>query len=169
MKLKTCILILTALCLSFLFSCGNGKEIKLDKPSGTATITLNDGEELDFETTFTTNASLMDRKFAIGLSNSLNGMLIYIMIMSNETLAPGTHDGYISVKQIGNSNTIDETYNSHYYKGTETNNEGNSKLTITSMEDDSVQGTFSGILYSETGKKLSIKNGAFNIKIENEL
>lgn len=165
MKLKTTILSLAILFLSFLFSCGNGKENKSDKDAGaTATITLDDGQELDFKSTFNTSVSLMGQKFGVGFTNINSGMTVYMMIMSNETLVPGTHDGYLKVSQMGSSDIIDESYDSHYHKGADTKKEGNSKLTITPKENDRVQGTFSGILYSKSGKKLTIKDGVFNVK-----
>lgn len=165
MKLKTTILSLVVLSLFFLFSCGDEKKNKSDKDDGaTATIILDDGQELNFKSTFNTSASLMGQKFGIGFTNMRNGMTVYMMIMSNEKLVPGTHAGYIKVSQMGNSNLIEETYDSHYSKGAETKKEGNSKLTITTMNSDLAQGTFSGTLYSKSGKKIMIKDGVFKVK-----
>ncbi|MDQ7916591.1 hypothetical protein RBU60_03310 [Mesonia sp. MT50] len=165
MKLKTTILSLAFLSLFFLFSCGDEKNNKSNQDdSATATITLDDGQELDFKSTFNTSASLMSQKFGIGFTNMNNGITVYMMIMSPKKLVPGTHDGYIKVSQMGKSNLIEETYDSHYNKGAETKKEGNSKLTITTMNSDLAQGTFSGTLYSKSGKKITIKDGVFNVK-----
>lgn len=169
MKLKISILILTGFCLSILFSCENNKASYLKEPNGSATLIFNNGEQLDFETTFITNVTLVDRKFEVGLSNSLNGILIYIIITSNETLKPGPQEGYISVRQIGNSNVIDEEYNSLFNNTSKTGNEDKNTVNIISMKNDSIRGTFSGTIYSETGKKLNLENGIFNIEIENKL
>lgn len=169
MKLKTNILILGTICLSLLLSCKKEGKEEINGLNGTATITLSNDEKMDFKTTFTTNISASDKKLAVGLSNSLDGIMIYLMLSSNETLAPGIHKGYIMIKPIDNPSLISETYNSQNYQKDEFSNQGYSELIITNMENHRIKGTFSGVLYSKTGKKIIVNDGMFDIKVNDEI
>ena len=169
MKLKTNILILGTICLSLLFSCKEENKEYENELNGTAKITLSNDEEIDFKTTFTTNILASEKELAVGLSNSLNGIMIYLMIKSKETLAPGTHKGYIKLKPIDNPSLISETYNSQNHQEGKFSNKGYSELIITSMENHRIKGKFSGVLYAKSGKKIIINDGKFDIEISNEI
>lgn len=169
MRLKTNILILGTICLSLLFSCREQKEEHTKELNGSATITLSNDEKLDFKTTFITNISASDKKLAVGLSNSLNGIMIYLMLTSNETLAPGTHKGYIVVRPIDNPSLLSKTYNSQNYQEGQFSNKGFSELVITNMENNRIKGTFSGVLYAKSGEKMIVSDGKFNIEVKNEI
>lgn len=169
MKLKTNILILGTICLSLLFSCKAENNEYKNELNGTAKITLSNDEKIDFKTTFTTNISVSDKELAVGLSNSLDGIMIYLTLSSNETLAPGTHKGYIMVKPIDNPSLLSETYNSQNYQKGEFSNKGYSELIITNMENHRIKGTFSGVLYSKTGEKIILNDGKFDIEVNDEI
>lgn len=172
MKLKT---LLFVLMLGFTFvNCSSSDDentppITPEESSATATITLDDGQVLNFISTYNNNIALADKMFGLGLLNTNSGMYIYMMIMSNEDLAPRTHDGYIKISQLDRSDIIDESYDSHYNTNPETEEEGSSILTITAMGNNRIQGTFSGTLYSASGKTLLVENGVFEVIIDESL
>lgn len=158
--------------LMLLGACGkkNKADTKDKGAIGSAIITLDGGQEIKFKATFNTGTSLFERKLSVGLSNQGNGMLLTLLMYSGDPIEePGTYDGTITLRQQSKDDILKEQYRSTYYKDAETGEEGDCSFTITTLSEKRVQGTFSGTLYSESGKKATIGEGKFDITIDKEL
>ncbi|MCM4167640.1 hypothetical protein KCTC52924_00849 [Arenibacter antarcticus] len=158
--------------LMFLGACNkkNKTDTKDKGNIGSAIITLDDGQKIEFKATFNTGMSLFERKLSVGLSNLGNGMLLTLLMYSADPIeVPGTYDGTITLRQQSHDDILKEKYRSTYYKDAETGEEGDCSFTITALSEKRVQGTFSGTLYSEGGNKATISKGKFDISINKEL
>lgn len=164
MNKRIFILLISILFMS-LWACNEAEDSK-ENGLGTATFILENGQKVDFQATFNTSISLHEEKMGLGLSNSLDGTLVYITMLSHEPLSTGNYDGYITVSQIGDNDIIDEKYNSHFHVDKDSLLEGTSTLIITDVDDQHIKGNFSGTLYSETGKQLMVENGKFDVRIQ---
>lgn len=134
---------------------------------GTATILFENGKEIQFTGTFSFVQSTMGKHIAI--SNPKNGMYLSLSIKDfiNQGIKPGeyTEQASISLKQQHFDDLLKEGFRSYFYKGPD-GNTGKAKIVLTAVEEKHIAGTFSGTLYSESGKKAKVSNGKFDIKIE---
>lgn len=154
----------------FLGSCQENKKESSPEmeagQDGVATITLGDGQEIEFEATFSTVQTSMG--LMVGLSNTGNRMLLLlsVRIPYNQALEAKEYEGQLTMKQQMKDDILKEEYRSFYYENPETGKSGNATITLTEVADNQVSGTFSGTLYSESGKKAIIKEGKFSVEMD---
>lgn len=93
---------------------------------------------------------------------SLSGNGITVMLQLRTTDGPIKEAEYRDIKfGITVKDLSGEEYQSLYYNENETGKRGEAEITITSVEGDNVNGSFSGTLYSKTGKRTTV-NGKFS-------
>lgn len=144
---------------------GNSPEMNSGQ-DGVATISLEDGREIEFEATFSTVQTPMG--LMIGLSNPRNGMLLLlsVRIPHDQTLETKQYKGQLTMNQQTKDDILKEKYRSFYHENPETGETGNATITLTEVSDNHVSGTFSGTLYSESGKKAFIEGGKFSVEMD---
>ena len=89
-------------------------------------------------------------------STSLTGKGVIVIIQVLDFGEP-TVGQQFTLPAISARNVADELYRSYYYTDKETEEEGEGEVTITAISDDQVSGTFSAIMYSESGKRATME------------
>ncbi len=160
------LLLLVAGCF-LLSSCGGQSDPKEDDSSlfvGSAIITPTNGEKVEFKATIAARNNLGDKSAVIGIGSSSAAVVIHIDF-TGEPIQPGEYEGSLSVTPINHSTkVVDEKYLSGL-ENPETGESGTCTITITDYEPDKyAKGTFSGTLYSESGKMVTITEGKFDVE-----
>lgn len=131
-----------------------------------ATIQLNDGSPIEFKPTMLMGGMNSPTTIRANMSD----MKVTFMLVLKSSKDKPIEEGKVyenSRAQISLVNTkdkpLDETYRSYHYKS-EDGEEGEAKITVTSLGEENSEGTFSGTLYSKSHKKVVVEGKFTNKK-----
>lgn len=165
-KWTTNLLLLLVVGCFLLSSCGGQSDSKEDDNSlfvGSAIITTANGDKVDFKATIDAGTNLGDMSAAIGIGNSKAAIVIHIDF-AGDPIGPGVYEGSLSLTPINHSTkVVDEKY-MDAIENPQTGEPGVYTIEITDYEPRKyAKGTFSGTIYSERGKMVTISEGKFNV------
>lgn len=158
------------ICSSFFVSCNNSSKKKENvKTEGTenknsdgdyAKLELEDGNVIELKSPRQSGGRSLPSRFHLSLSGQ--GIIVILQLTST--------DGPITEKKYGDiglgitvKNLNGEDYRS-FFENKDTGEEGEAETTITSIGDKHVNGTFSGTLFSKSGKKATIEGKFATVK-----
>lgn len=163
---KTRYLLLLLILSSFIFTGCENNSKNGNKKEVYAHIQLEDGSTIDFKPSMLMGGANSPTTVGANMSDLKSTIMISIRKGENEPIEEGKiYDGISA--QISISNTgdkpLDETYRSYHFKS-EDGEEGEAKITVTSLGKNHSEGTFKGTLYSKSHKKIVVEGKFTNKK-----
>lgn len=128
-----------------------------NKTDAYATIQLEDGQTIDLEVKRQKGFLSSPTNFTANMTDY--GLVIMLRLDTNDQDIKEKEyenpQADLAIMNVNKDGPLDETYRSYFTN--EDGNEGETKLTLTSIAEDHSEGTFRGILYSTNHKKAVIE------------
>ncbi len=160
-------------------SCGSKDKPKQEKESYmTAHVAIGNGIAFDFKGDHATGISAVKSKLGVGFLDAEKGVSIYLAINAPQG---GLKEGSYSVEtkvsaETGttaslklspvNTDLFPDKFDTRTNLDDDIWNEGTGNITITSLDKNWVEGTFSVVAYSNAGDEAQITEGKFRIKVD---
>lgn len=169
--------------ISFSFSmitCGSKDDDSKPKKESymTAHVAIGNGIAFDFKGDHSTGIAAMKTKLGIGFLDTKKGISIYLSISAPQGgLKEGTYS--VQAKDIAETGStaslkltpvdtdlFPDVFNTMTNLDDDFWNEGTGSMTITSLSENWVEGTFSVVAYSKAGDEARITDGKFKVKVD---
>ncbi len=160
-----------------LLSCSNKNEEAPQAASfATAHVIIGNETEFDFKGDKATGISASETKLGIGFLDTKKGNYIYLAVQAPTGLKEATYslqvkeaieDGVTAYVTLDpDEELFSESFDTKRDLDGDFWNDGTGSITITSLNGNWVEGTFSAVAYSKSGDEAQIKDGKFKAEVK---
>lgn len=161
-----------------LFACSKDDKEPKKELFATAHVAIGNGIEFDFKGDKSTGVSASGTKLGLGFLDSESGHYLYLAVTATEGLKEGTYslqvkeaaiDGVVANVTLDPDKALaPESFDTKWDIDGDLWNDGTGSITITSLNGNRVEGTFSAVAYSKAGNEARITDGKFKAEVKYE-